>query len=92
MMSALTNGVLFVCCSAEMSIVLNIGRHDLHFASSVLFHEGMSTPMAETMFISRPSCVCVEGGGFTVINRDIKSAHVGKNIEFSEMLQSPQSY
>lgn len=37
-------------------------------------------------------CVCVEGSGFTAINRDIKSAHVGKNIEFSEILQSPQSY
>lgn len=36
--------------------------------------------------------MCVEESGFTVINRDIKSAHVGKNIEFSEMLQSPQSY
>lgn len=62
-------------------MILNIGRDTLHFASSV-FHESPSTSRAGTMLISKPLYMAGAGDSFTVIKHDIKSAHLGKNLEF----------
>lgn len=84
----LTNGLLFVCCSAETFRIGSLSRYSHPFVSSVLFREDRSNSRVETVLISRAERV---GGGFAVLKCDKESAQVGKMLNSQKCDSAPKS-